>query len=145
VPTHGFGFIDGIVEINLLALRDGAKRKKEVLKVDLPAMSSYGAHIRAGELVFCSGLMPRNTGNTDFDALAHPAQTQALAVLSYANRICKDGKIVRAQWFMSDVRQFPGVQLAWGEEPHPFVCVQVPGPLPAPNAALTADFWIYAP
>ena len=39
VPTHGFGFIDGVVEINLLALRDGAKRKKEVLKVDLPAMS----------------------------------------------------------------------------------------------------------
>ena len=44
VPTQGFGFIDGIVEINLLALRDGAKRRKEVLKVDLPAMSSYGAH-----------------------------------------------------------------------------------------------------
>src|SRR5260221_6570392 len=42
VPTKGFGFIDGVVEINLLALRDGAKRKKEVLKVDLPAMSSYG-------------------------------------------------------------------------------------------------------
>jgi enamine deaminase RidA (YjgF/YER057c/UK114 family) len=145
VPTQGFGFIDGIVEINLLALRDGAKRRKEVLKVDLPAMSSYGAHIRAGELVFCSGLMPRSLGNTDLDALAHPAQTQARAVLSYAERICKDGKIVRAQWFMSDVRQFPGVQLAWGEEPHPFVCVQVPGGLPAPGAALSADFWIYAP
>jgi len=50
VPTKGFGFIDGVVEINLLALRDGAKRKKEVLKVDLPAMSSYGPCIRAGEL-----------------------------------------------------------------------------------------------
>jgi enamine deaminase RidA (YjgF/YER057c/UK114 family) len=36
VPTKGFGFVDGIVEINLLALRDGAKRRKEVLKVDLP-------------------------------------------------------------------------------------------------------------
>ena len=32
VPTKGFGFVDGIVEINLLALRDGAKRRKEVLK-----------------------------------------------------------------------------------------------------------------
>ena len=29
--------------------------------------------------------------------------------------------------------------------PHPFVCVQVPGELPAPGAALTADFWLYAP
>jgi hypothetical protein len=50
---------------------------------------------------------------------------------------------------MADVRQFPGVELAWmsrqGRQPHPFVCVQVPPPLPAPGAALTADFWIYAP
>ena len=150
VPTKGFGFIDGIVEINLLALRDGAKRRKEVLKVDLPAMCSYGAVVRAGELVFPSGLMPRTLGNSDFDALAHPAQAQALAVLSYAERICKDGgNIVRAQWFMSDVRDFAGVQLAWskrqGNEPHPFVCVQCPGSMPAPGAALTADFWIYAP
>jgi enamine deaminase RidA (YjgF/YER057c/UK114 family) len=159
VPTQGFGFIDGIVEINLLALRDGAKRKKEVLKIDLPAMSSYGAVVRAGELVFPSGLMPvgadgRVAGDTHFDALAHPAQTQALTVLSYAERICKAAgaplsNIVRAQWFMADVRDFPGVQLAWarrqGNQPHPFVCVQVPGGLPAPGAALTADFWIYAP
>jgi hypothetical protein len=56
---------------------------------------------------------------------------------------------VRAQWFMADARDFPGVQLAWAKrqdsQPHPFVCVQVPGGLPAPGAVLTADFWIYAP
>jgi enamine deaminase RidA (YjgF/YER057c/UK114 family) len=152
VPTKGFGFVDGIVEINLLALRDGAGRKKEVLKAELPAMSSYGAHVRAGELVLCSGLMPlgadgRVPGLAAFDALAHPAQAQAAAVLACAERIAKSGKIVRAQWFMSDVRLFPGVQLAWAQRrqnaPHPFVCVQVPGALPAPGAELTADFWIY--
>src|SRR5918912_1558546 len=43
VPTKGFGFIDGVVEINLLALRDGAKRKKEVLKVDLHLTFAFGA------------------------------------------------------------------------------------------------------
>jgi enamine deaminase RidA (YjgF/YER057c/UK114 family) len=154
LPTQGFGFVDGIVEINLLALRDGARRKKEVLKVDLPAMSAYGEHIRAGELVLPSGLMPvgsdgRVAGSADLDALAHPAQVQALAALASAQRICKDGNIVRAQYFMADVRDFAGVQLAWqkrqGSAPHPFVCVQVPGGLAAPGAALTADFWIYAP
>jgi enamine deaminase RidA (YjgF/YER057c/UK114 family) len=153
LPTKGFGFVDGMVEINLLALRDGAKRKKEVLDVRLPEMSSYGAHIRAGELVFPSGLMPvgadgRIAQADGFDGLAHAAQTQALAVLSYAERISK-GAIVRAQWFMADVAQFSGVQLAWAKRqenrPHPFVCVQVAGGLPAPSAALTADFWIYAP
>jgi len=155
VPTHGFGFVDGIVEINLLALRDGAKRKKEVLKVDLPAMSSYGAHVRAGELVFCSGLMPVGFAPADpFDSLARAPQVQALAVLGSAEKICRAAGtdlsgIVRAQWFMADTTQFPGVQLAWmgrqGKQAHPFVCVQVPGGLPAPGAALTADFWIYAP
>src|SRR5262245_46183422 len=118
VPTRGFGFVDAVVEINLLALRDGARRRKEVLKPDLPALSSYGAHVRAGELVFCSGLMPlgadgRVPGISSLDALAHPAQAQAAAVLSFAERLCKDGgRIVRAQWFMADVRAFPGVQPA---------------------------------
>lgn len=162
LPTKGFGFVDGLVEINLLALRDGARRRKEVLKVDLPAMSTYGACVRAGELVFPSGLMPiggdghvaGNAHSAAFDGLAHAAQAQALAVLSSAERICKAAgtsaaNIVRAQYFMSDVRDFPGVQLAWakrqGNQPHPFVCVQVPGGHAAPGAALTADFWIYAP
>jgi enamine deaminase RidA (YjgF/YER057c/UK114 family) len=162
MPTHGFGFVDGLVEINLLALRDGAKRKKEVLKVDLPAMSAYGECVRAGELVFASGLMPLGADghvvgksqSDAFDGLGHAAQVQALAVLSAAEKICKAAgttaaNIVRAQYFMADVHQFPAVELAWmsrqGRQPHPFVCVQVPPPLPAPGAALTADFWIYAP
>src|SRR6266850_858017 len=142
VPTKGFGFVDGIVEINLLALRDGAKRKKEVLKLDLPAMSTYGDCVRAGELVFPSGLMPigvegavvGNVHSDAFDSLDHAAQVQTLNLLSSAERVCKAAgttlpNIVRAQWFMSDVTQFPGVQLAWanrlGKQPHPFVCVQV--------------------
>ncbi|HZO01461.1 MAG TPA: Rid family hydrolase [Burkholderiales bacterium] len=155
VSTKGFGFVDGIVEINLLALRDGAKRKKEVLKVDLPAMSMYGAVVRAGELVFPSGLMPVGFPASDpLDGLAHASQVQALAVLGFADKICRAAgtslaNIVRAQWFMADATKFAGVALAWtgrqGKQPHPFVCVQVPAPLPAPGAALTADFWIYAP
>ena len=153
VPTKGFGFVDGVVEINLIALRDGAKRRKEVLKVDLPPMSSYGAHIRAGELVLPSALMPPG-GDERFDALAHPAQVQALTALDWAERVAKaagttGANIVRAQWFMADATQFAGAQLAWasrfGKAPHPFVCVQPPGGLAAPGAALAADFWIYAP
>jgi hypothetical protein len=92
----------------------------------------------------------RVPGVSSLDALAHPAQAQAAAVLSFAGRLCGDrGRIVRAQWFMADVHAFPGVQLAWsrrhGGAPHPFVCVQVPGELGAPHALLTADFWIYSP
>jgi enamine deaminase RidA (YjgF/YER057c/UK114 family) len=162
LPTKGFGFVDGIVEINLLALRNDARRKKEVVKVDLPPMAVYGACVRAGELVFPSGLMALGTDgqvvgrsqSPAFDGLAHATQTQALAVLANAERVCKAAgttlsNIVRAQYFMTDVREFSGVALAWmsrqGKQPHPFVCVQVPAPLPAPGASFVADFWIYAP
>jgi enamine deaminase RidA (YjgF/YER057c/UK114 family) len=162
VPTKGFGFVDGIVEINLLALRNDARRRKEVLKVDLPPMSAYGACVRAGELVFPSGLMPLGADghvvgksqSAAFDGLSHASQVQALSLLSSAERVCKAAgaplsNIVRAQYFMADVREFPGVALAWmsrmGRQPHPFVCAQVPAPLPAPGASLTADYWIYAP
>jgi hypothetical protein len=37
-------------------------------------------------------------------------------------------------------------EVAWSShydgQPHPFVCVQTPQPMPAPGAALIADFWI---
>jgi len=56
---------------------------------------------------------------------------------------------VSNQYFMRNARKFAGVELAWmsrlDRQPHPFVCVQVPGTLPAPGASFTADFWIYAP
>jgi len=56
--------------------------------------------------------------------------------------------VLRAQYFVSDVTAFPGIAMAWtsrfGAQPHPFVCVQTPAAMPAPGAALIADFWIYA-
>ena len=120
-----------------------------------PRCRSYGAVVRAGELVFPSGFMPIGFDSSDpFDGLARASQVQALAVLGFADKVCRAAgttlqNIVRAQWFMADATQFPGVELAWmgrqGKQPHPFVCVQVPAPLPAPGATLTADFWIYAP
>ena len=56
--------------------------------------------------------------------------------------------VVRAQYYVTDMKTFPGIALAWAGrypgQPHPFACVQVPGPLPARRAAMLADFMIYA-
>ncbi|OLE88231.1 MAG: hypothetical protein AUG08_09410 [Acidobacteria bacterium 13_1_20CM_2_55_15] len=58
------------------------------------------------------------------------------------------GNVVRAQYFMTDIRDFSGVATAWsdryGKQPQPFAAVQVPGPLPPTGAAIIGDFWIYA-
>ena len=47
--------------------------------------------------------------------------------------------LVRVNYWLSDIREFPGVALAWagryGDAPHPFACVVTPR-LPAPGATV---------
>ena len=63
-PLRGNGCADqvvatvgGIVEINLIALTNGAARKKQVVETDIPGMAAYGPCIRVGEFLSPSGLM----------------------------------------------------------------------------------------
>jgi enamine deaminase RidA (YjgF/YER057c/UK114 family) len=161
-PAKDYSSTASMLEINLIALKDGAARKKQVVAVDLPPHASYGPCIRAGELVFASGLMavgrdgkvPAATEAAAFDALALAGQAQGALIHSYAEMICKAvgvsiGNVVRAQYFLTDIRDFAGISAAWadryGNAPHPFAAIEVPGPLPADGAAIVGDFWIYAP
>ncbi|MBX9772910.1 MAG: hypothetical protein K2Y71_00750 [Xanthobacteraceae bacterium] len=152
---------ESMLEINLIALKNGAKRKKQVVTVDIPSAATYGPCIRAGELVFPSGLMavgrdgrvPAAADAHAFDSISLAGQAQGAMVLSYAEAVCKAvgvslDNVVRAQYFLNDIRDFAGVAAAWSDrsgKPHPFSAVQVPGPLPATGACLVSDFWIYAP
>ena len=149
------------LEINLIALKNGSRRKKQVVNVDVPPGATYGPCVRAGELVFPSaciavgrdGRVPAADNAHAFDALGLAGQAQGGAVLSYAEAVCSAvgvsmANIVRAQYFLTDIRDFAGVAAAWSARsahPHPFAVVQVPGPLPVTGARLVSDFWIYAP
>jgi enamine deaminase RidA (YjgF/YER057c/UK114 family) len=161
VPAKDYSSTESMLEINLIALKTGATRRKEVVKVDIPALATYGPCLRAGELVFPSGLMaverdgrvPAADNAAAFDALALAGQAQGALLHRYAQAICEAvgvamGNVVRAQYFLTDIRDFAGVAAAWsdryGDEPHPFAAVQVPGPLPTSAAAMVGDFWIYA-
>ncbi|MGE3932910.1 MAG: RidA family protein [Rhodospirillaceae bacterium] len=161
VPATDYASSEGMLEINLIALKDNATRKKEVVQVDLPGLAAFGPCVRAGELVFASGLMPvgrdgmvpGGTNTAAFDCISLAGQVQGAALLSYAEAVCRavgvgPGNIVRAQYFMTDMRDFAGIAAAWidrfGKAPHPFAAVQVPGPLPPDGATAIADFWIYA-
>jgi enamine deaminase RidA (YjgF/YER057c/UK114 family) len=118
--------------------------------------------VRVGEFLFPSGLMALGTDgriagaavSSTLDGLAHGGYAQAATIYAYVEKLCaavgtSAANIVRAQYFMADIRDFAGVAAAWtgryGAQPHPFVCVEVPAPLPAPGAALIGDFWIYIP
>ena len=161
VPAKDYSSIESMLEINLIALKNGAARRKQVVEVDIPALASYGPCVRAGELVFPSGLMalsrdgrvPAADDAAAFDAIGLAGQAQGALIHSYAEAVCKAvgvpmGNVVRAQYFLTDIRDFAGVAAAWsdryGKQPHPFATVQVPGPLPSSGAAVIGDFWIYA-
>jgi enamine deaminase RidA (YjgF/YER057c/UK114 family) len=161
VPAKDYSSTESMLEINLIALKTGATRRKEVVKVDIPALATYGPCLRAGELVLSSGLMaverngrvPAADNAAAFDALALAGQAQGALLHRYAQAICEAvgvamGNVVRAQYFLTDVRDFAGVAAAWsdryGDGPHPFAAVQVPGPLPTNGATIIGDFWIYA-
>ena len=159
VPAKGFAMVGGIIEINLMALTSGAKREKQVIAADIPEMAAYGPCIKLGEFLLPSGLMPIGRDghvagkaiSPGFPGLSHAGYTQAAAVHGYAQALCEAAgtsmaKILRAQYFVSDLTAFPGIAMAWasrfGAQPLPFACIQTPPAMPAPGMALIADFWI---
>ena len=159
VPTKSFATAGGIIEINLIALLNGAARRKEVIKADIPGMAAFGPCLKVGEFLFPSGLMAigpeghiaGSRVSADFAGLAHAGYTQSATVYGYAEALCRAagtamGRLLRAQYFVADIADFAGIAMAWesryGAQPHPFVCVQTPLAMPAPGAALIADFWI---
>jgi len=161
VPAKDYGNTEGMIEINLIALKSGARRRKEVIETGIPAAATYGPCVRAGELVFPSGLIavdadgrvPGADQASAFDALSLAGQLQGALLMSYMDAVCKAAgvsaaNVVRAQYFLSDIRDFAGIAAAWQDhherQPHPFACVQVPGPMPASGAVAIGDFWIYA-
>ncbi|MGH7070069.1 MAG: RidA family protein [Acetobacteraceae bacterium] len=162
VPTRTFSTVGGLLEINMLALRNDARRSKEVIEAGLPAMSAYGPCIRVGELLLPSGLMPVGADGTvvggaaspGLETLAHAGTHQAACLYAYAEALCAAARtsmenLARAQYFVSSPTEFSGVAAAWvsryGSRPHPFAYVQTPASLPAPGAVVIGDFWIYAP
>jgi enamine deaminase RidA (YjgF/YER057c/UK114 family) len=112
VPAKDYSSSESSLEINLIALKSGAARKKQVVPVDIPALATYGPCVRAGELVFASGVMPVGENGrvpaaaqaAAFDAINLAGQAQGALVHGYADAICKAvgvgiGNVVRAQYF----------------------------------------------
>lgn len=161
VPAKDYANTEGMIEINLIALKNGSSRRKQVVSTGVPAAATYGPCVRAGELVFPSGLIaigadgrvPAADQAGAFDALSLAGEAQGTLLMSYMDAICKAvgvsaANVVRAQYFLTDIRDFAGIAAAWqdryGRQPHPFASVQVPGPMPASGAVAIADFWVYA-
>jgi enamine deaminase RidA (YjgF/YER057c/UK114 family) len=158
-PTKGFSAVEIILSINYILLKDGARRKKEIVHADIPKLAAYSPAVRAGELVLSPGLLPMTHDGTvaglaqgdHFPGLCLRSQLQANALYDHAEAIARAAgtamsNLVRVNYWLSDIREFPGVALAWagryGGAPHPFACAITPR-LPVPGATVMADFWFY--
>src|SRR5262245_23220831 len=159
-PTKGFSAVEIVVSVNYILLKDGAQRKKQIVRADIPEMAAYSPAVRAGEFVFSPGLLPITRDGTvagvaqgdNFEGLCLRSHLQASTLYDHAEAIAKAAStsmrnLVRVNYWLSDIRDFPGIALAWagryGNTPHPFATVVTPR-LPAPGAAVMADFWFYA-
>ena len=80
IPIVG-STVGGIIEINLLALKNDAKTRKQIIPVDLPSMAAYGPVVKAGYLLLPSGLMPVDRTGT----VPGAARADTLPQMDFAN------------------------------------------------------------
>lgn len=161
VPTEGFGFTYGIIEINIFGVRNDGKIRKQIVDVDLPPNTAFGpAAVRAGDLVCLSGLLATDAKGALPGAdggLGHygvGATRQMRHILSTASRICEAAgtglaNVVRAHHFHTDLAEIHPALRAWNEhlpgQAIPFGSVGVTAPMPVPGCSILLDMWAYAP
>ena len=165
IPTSTPGFIceAGRIEINTISVRRGSRAKKQVVDAGVPTV--YAGHvqaIRAGDLLFLSGLMAVDAGG----ALARQAcidphqphfgsavHLQMDHMLTQAQRICRKAgtsleNVVRVQQFHTNLADFNGAWRVWQQylpgRYLPFSAIEVPA-LAVPGAVVMLDLWVYAP
>ena len=160
---HGLAPYDGKIEINVLALKPGGASKKQHIDAGVSTGFRYQPQaVRAGDLLFISGLMAIDAAGLIEPARPHPrqpwfsspAQAQAGCIIDNVARLCEAAgtsvaNVVRVQQFHTDIAEFYPVYKAWerrlGGRPLPFSAVEVPSPLPVPEATLLMDIWVYVP
>ncbi len=160
--TPGFICEVGRIEINTISVRGGGTKKAVIdAGVALP-FEGYVQAIRAGDLLFLSGLMavdsngalaPEVRTDPGKPYFGSAVQMQMDYVLGQAQRICRAAgtdlaNVVRAQQFHTDLAGFDGAWQAWAQhlpgQPIPYSAIEVPA-LAVPGALVMLDLWVYAP
>jgi enamine deaminase RidA (YjgF/YER057c/UK114 family) len=117
--------------------------------------------VRAGDLLFLSGLLAIDRGGLIEAARPDPAQpfsgssiqAQMDYLLRNAERICRAAgtslaNVVRIQQFHTDLRDFHPACQVWQQhlagQPLPLSAVEVPF-IPVPGCTVQLDLWVYVP
>jgi enamine deaminase RidA (YjgF/YER057c/UK114 family) len=158
----GFAIEDARIEVNLVALREGASTTKEIIACDaFVGIAGQPAAVRAGDLLLISGLFAVNRDGAVMRAADARAphfgssiERQMEHILDTAEAICDRAgaslrNVVRIQQFHTDLAEFYPAYKVWhrrlGGAPLPFSALMVPTPHSAPDCSVLVDLWIYAP
>jgi enamine deaminase RidA (YjgF/YER057c/UK114 family) len=159
--TPGFIMPESRIEINTIALAKNGQTTKQVVAPIPPLFQGSSTAIRAGDLLFISGLMAVHDGSlvagTRPDPTqpfyAIPAKAELREILTQAETICRAAgttlkNAVRIQQFHANLADLPSTLEVWSEAmdgmPLPLSPIEVPW-LPVPDARLQLDLWIYIP
>ena len=159
--TPGFIMPESRIEINTIALAKNGKTTKQVVAPVPPLFQGGSTAIRAGDLLFISGLMAVRDGSLVSGAKADPTQpfyaipvkAELREILRQAETICHAAgttlkNAVRIQQFHADLADLPATLEVWSEAtdgmPLPLSPIEVNW-LPVPDARLQLDLWVYIP
>ncbi len=160
---HGLAPYDGKIEINVIAAKPGSAACKRHIDAGVAtAFRNQPQAVKAGDLLFLSGLMAIDRDGLDPRAAVDPRQpwfssspeAQAEIIIGNIARLCEAAgtslaNVVRVLQFHTDIREFYPVYKVWerhlGGRPLPFSAVEVPSPLPVPGATVLIEAWAYAP
>ena len=101
-PAKAFSAAEIMVSINYILLRDGARRRKGIVRADIPEMASYSPAIRASEFVFSPGLLPITREGTVAEEI-----TRSKAIISKAFACGVSSKRIRSTTMPKRSRKLP--------------------------------------
>jgi enamine deaminase RidA (YjgF/YER057c/UK114 family) len=160
---HGLAVRDGKIEINIIAAKPGSAAAKRPIDAGVAtAFRQQLQAVKAGDLMFTSGLMAIDRDGLVASArrdrrqpwFSSPAQVQAECIVDNVAKLCAAAgtslaNVVRVLLFLTDLSAFYTVYQVWdrrlGGRPLPFSAIEVPAPLPVPDATVMMEVWAYAP
>ena len=149
------------IEINTISLSTAAASRRQIVQPIPPLFQGSTAAVRAGDLLFLSGLIAMREGSLVPEARQDPSQpffaipvkNELREILRQAEAICRAAgtslqNAVRIQQFHSDLADLPACLEVWSEAMDgaalPLSAIEVPWQT-VPGARVSVDLWVYAP
>jgi enamine deaminase RidA (YjgF/YER057c/UK114 family) len=158
---RGLAPYDGKIEINIIAAKPGSAAAKRHIDAGVAtAFRHQPQAVRAGDLLFMpalmaadrNGLLPATAVDPRQPYFSSSPEAQAEAIIDDITKLCEAGgtalaNVVRVLLFLTDMAAFYPVYKTWerrlGGRPLPFAAIEVPGPLPVPEATVMMETWAY--